>query len=213
MGGFLSAGLVLLTPCEGLRPVPDQIGESGQSDGRALLRKMEGMKTPAVCWLNLCLFIFVFLGAAACGGGGSLRDEPLSTVTISLDRGPCFGFCPDYSVTIKGDGTVIYEGRNFVPTQGTITTTVPVESVERLVAEFDDADFFALEEDYSVNATDLPTTITTLSIGGTTKRIVHYGVGCDVDDPVLDTAPEALCRLEALIDEVAGTKKWVSRGN
>ncbi len=159
------------------------------------------------------LWIILLTATAACGGGGSLSDEPLSTVTVTLDRGPCFGACPDYSVTIEGDGTVTYEGRNFVPTQGTVTTSVTVEEVRQLVAAFDDADFFTLDDDFTVNATDLPTVITTLSIGGRTKSVRHYGVGCDVDDVTLDTAPEELCRLEMLIDEIAGTAQWVKRGN
>jgi hypothetical protein len=159
--------------------------------------------------IGVAVFLVTLIAAAACGGGISLLDEPFDTLTISLDRGPCFGFCPDYNVTIRGDGTVVFDGRNFVQTRKTVTASVPVEEVERLVAAFDDADFFGLEEEYAVGATDLPTIITSISIGGRTKRILHYGVGCGTDDPSLDNAPEELCQIEELIDEVAGTEPWV----
>lgn len=30
---------------------------------------------------------------------------------ITLERTRCFGFCPDYVVTVCGNGTVLYKGR------------------------------------------------------------------------------------------------------
>ena len=38
----------------------------------------------------------------------------LSGLRIKLERTSCFGFCPDYSVTIYGDGTFVYEGHRLV---------------------------------------------------------------------------------------------------
>jgi hypothetical protein len=53
-------------------------------------------------------------------------------------------------------------------------------------------------------ATDSPTVITSASAGGRTKTIRH-DYGCQA-------APRELGRLEQLIDEVAGTSRWVGRG-
>jgi hypothetical protein len=50
-------------------------------------------------------------------------------VTIILERTVCFAFCPDYVVTIRGDGTVEYKGRNFVAVEGRQTTRILEESM------------------------------------------------------------------------------------
>lgn len=46
------------------------------------------------------------------------RRGEYEDVTITLERTVCFGVCPDYVVTVHGDGTVEYEGRNFVAVKG-----------------------------------------------------------------------------------------------
>ena len=38
---------------------------------------------------------------------------------VTLERTPCFGYCPSYKVTLKSDGTIIYEGKKFVQMMGT----------------------------------------------------------------------------------------------
>src|SRR6202171_787505 len=38
---------------------------------------------------------------------------------VTLERTVCFGTCPSYLVTITSDGTVTFEGRDFVKTKGT----------------------------------------------------------------------------------------------
>lgn len=64
-------------------------------------------------------------------GSGEYED-----VTITLERTVCFGACPDYTVTIHGDGTVVYEGRNFVAVEGVQTAHISEEKVQKLVDEF-----------------------------------------------------------------------------
>ena len=43
---------------------------------------------------------------------GALSDpKDLASVKIELARGPCFGSCPQYTITVQGDGRVEYSGR------------------------------------------------------------------------------------------------------
>jgi hypothetical protein len=51
-------------------------------------------------------------------------------------------------------------------------------------------------------ATDLPTVVSEVSLGGSVKRVEH--------DPGCQEAPDALDRLEQDIDSVAGVGKWVT---
>lgn len=139
----------------------------------------------------------------------------LTDVTITLERTPCFGACPDYTVVLRGDGTVQYTGRRFVKVEGEQKSTITRDAFVELLSEFYRIDFFALKDDYfdsrtiSVSAdgqveeqqttvTDLPTTFVTLEIGGYRKRIRAYW-----------GTPEELVQLANQIDTAAGTVAWV----
>ena len=125
-------------------------------------------------------------------------SESVESAVITLDRTACFGSCPDYALTIYGNGTVIYEGRNFVAVTGKRTGSIAPEDVRELVKNFYDIDYFSLRDEYVDQVTDLPTTTTSIRIDGRFKEIVdYYG------------APEALRQLEYRIDEIANSDIWV----
>jgi hypothetical protein len=119
-------------------------------------------------------------------------------VVITLQRTVCLGLCPSYSLTIHGDGSVDYFGREFVKVTGEQTGQVSQDKVRELVDEFYRIDFFSLKSSYDADILDLPTTITSITIDGRTMR---------VEDRY--DAPQALTDLEKRIDEVANSKKWV----
>lgn len=128
----------------------------------------------------------------------------MSNVEIRLTRGVCFGFCPDYTVTINGDGQVRYTGRRFVNAVGERTATIPREDVERLVRRFDEIGFDNLQDAYRANVSDLPTYTVALTRNGRTKTVVDYGgTGAGM--------PESVRALQTEIDRVAGTAQWVLR--
>lgn len=124
--------------------------------------------------------------------------------TITLTRSICFGFCPDYTVSIKQDGSVTYEGRRFVNVEGVQTDQIDPAAVQALLARFDAVNFNALEDEYRAHVSDLPTYTLTLVRNGRTKTVVDYGgPGAGM--------PEAVRELEAEIDRVANTQQWVLR--
>jgi hypothetical protein len=135
---------------------------------------------------------------------------PPDTDTVSLERGPCFGTCPVYRVTLDRAGNVRFEGRRFVADSGISTATVPREQAESLFVELETAGYFDLADSYRSGdpactryATDLPTVITEVHLGGRTKRVEHDR-GCA-------DAPAALSALETRIDEVAGVGRWTGK--
>ena len=120
-------------------------------------------------------------------------------VVITLQRTACFGACPDYTVRITGDGRVSYEGRRFVRVKGRRTVRISPAAVAALVEEFQRTHYFDLKDEYTARITDMPTTTTSIRIGSRFKRVVdYYG------------APPELTALENRIDEVAGSRRWVS---
>lgn len=125
-------------------------------------------------------------------------SEAVENAVITIERTVCFGSCPDYALTIYGNGTVNYEGRNFVAVAGKRTASISPGNVRELVNNFYDIHYFSLRDKYVDQVTDLPTTTTSISVDGRFKKIVdYYG------------APEELKQLENRIDQIANSDMWV----
>ena len=125
---------------------------------------------------------------------------------ITLERTGCYGTCPSYVVTLKGDGNVEYEGRDNVKMKGRQHGTVKTEVLKSLIDEFERAGFMTITEDYSHEkckcgfCTDMPSAITRLSKNGAAHTVNHY-YGCRC-------APRTLFSLEAAIDKAANVEQW-----
>jgi hypothetical protein len=125
----------------------------------------------------------------------------LRGLVIGLERTVCFGACPDYRVTVYDDGTVVYEGRNFTKVVGFRIASVEEDTLRKLVAEFEGADFFALQDYTNMDITDSPSAVTSISLPGKSHTVNHY-----FGDR---SAPDKLVNLENKIDELLNTGPWV----
>jgi ankyrin repeat protein len=123
-------------------------------------------------------------------------------VVMTLSRSGCYGACPAYNLEIRGDGTLIYEGRGFVVVTGEHHDHLSPEQVETLVAAFRKADYFSLKDEYRYMVTDCATYTTSFEVDRVKKSVTDY-VGEELG------MPEAVTELEETIDEVAGTSKWI----
>ena len=121
-----------------------------------------------------------------------------ATSMIKMSKGVCFGTCPVYDITIDGTGKATYTGKRFVDKVGNFTKTFTPEETNRLFRKFEKADFFAFENEYTAEVTDLPTTFITLEHKGQSKKIkAYYGT------------PESLQALIAEVDAYSNTEGWV----
>lgn len=138
---------------------------------------------------------------------------------ITLERSACFGSCPDYRVTVHGDGLVefdtgndhfagtaaqvhlAYNGHN-VLLPGRHTAHVDPATVARLIERFRAAHFFGLKKEYVYGATDNPTQVLTVRVGNASKAVTDY-IGTQAG------MPQAVRDLEEAVDTVAGTARWV----
>jgi len=104
---------------------------------------------------------------------------------ITLVRSACFGACPDYKVTIDGDGNVMFASRGgdlkgaamvhraFSDRDGILVSGRFIDKIEpgrvdALIAKFREANFFALNDSYQAMVTDNPTYIVTIETGNGT---------------------------------------------
>lgn len=123
---------------------------------------------------------------------------PLESVQITLDRSGCYGTCPIYDVTIRGDGTVAYSGGSFVLVEGEHRAATSKATVQCLLDAFRAADFWSFAPNYEAPITDSATYKLKLSIGGQQKEVVDY-VGEAIG------MPKAVTELERLVDAAAST--------
>jgi hypothetical protein len=154
----------------------------------------------------------ITLALAACAP----RSVPLGTgrfsdpTVITLERTACFGRCPVYRLSISAGGVVRYEGTANVKRLGAAEDTIPSARVDSLVQEIAQQGYFGFDEEY-VNgspactrySTDSPS-VNTSVIAADQRRQVHHDHGCS-------DAPAELARIEARIDEVAGSSRWTGR--
>jgi Domain of unknown function (DUF6438) len=117
--------------------------------------------------------------------------------SITLERTSCLGSCPDYTVTIHGDGSVRYEGRAYVQTRGLRTRTIPHSTVQKLIQKLSKERFFQWKEEKMV-CVDFPEVNITASLNGQEKHVLE---GCNSPGQVLSLAAE--------IDKLSGAKGWV----
>lgn len=158
---------------------------------------------------NCCAaaFIIILLPVLGTGCVGNQTPTPddLGDVVITLERTPCFGVCPVYTLTIYGDGRIVYEGMRNVRIEGTITTTISEDKIKQLIREFRKINYFSLKDSYEVrNVTDMPSAYTSLTVDGKTKTVRHYHGDL--------SAPKKLTELENKIDEIVNSARWIKIG-
>ncbi|HEY5653641.1 MAG TPA: DUF6438 domain-containing protein [Pontiella sp.] len=122
---------------------------------------------------------------------------------ITLKRGPCFGPCPVYQVTVYSDGSVQWVGDSFVKEEGPRDWTIEKGQVDALRKALRRAKFKDFLDRYdNYNITDCASaTIIVKFDDEEVKQVYHY-FG-------YDTAPPKLNWLEKKIDEIAGTEPYV----
>lgn len=122
----------------------------------------------------------------------------------SIDRGPCYGTCPVYTLTVYRDGKVEYVGKDFVKKKGKASGTVTADQIAKLDKLFTDGKYLAYKDSYeSYDATDAPSAKTAyLPLGATTvKRVGHYYGDMH--------APESLTNLEESFDTIVKTEHFI----
>lgn len=147
------------------------------------------------------LKILVLLVVFVLGMGVVNAQETDSNVAITLERTACFGTCPVYTIAILEDGTVQYNGGDFVQVTGEQTSQIDPALVAQMVEAFADAGYFEWDEAYDTqDVSDLSTVITSVTRDGETHRISRY-----LGD---SSAPLALAFLERWIELTTTSSLW-----
>jgi len=163
--------------------------------------------------MKICAPIPLIIALLLCGCATTetphVSKEPLREVTLL--RMGCLGTCPVYQVTIRSDGSVVYEGRLNVAVKGTQKKKIDPASFDLVWAKLEEINFWNLQERYDHMVETLPdgTQGTWVSYDSPQKWIT--AIDGERQKRVLDAfgAPKGLAELETLIDSIAGTSAWI----
>ena len=122
----------------------------------------------------ILMFILLLMFVSSCWA-----QQSTANIIVTIERKACFGSCPVYSAWIYSDGSVIYKGVENVKITGEKKHKVTQERVKRLLEAFVKADYFSFKDEYvadenGMSVTDLPTTITSLTLKGRKKQVINY---------------------------------------
>ena len=106
-----------------------------------------------------------------CSGTYILNDVDL---IIEMEKTPCFGKCPVYTIRIGKNGKGLYDGIENTQKTGTFRFSLTGEELERLEISFREIHFFELKNEYYKPVSDLPTTYLSYHRGGEHKKIMDY---------------------------------------
>lgn len=134
-------------------------------------------------------------------GGATLTPE-VSVTRIGLERTPCFGRCPVYTVIIHQDGTFRYEGTENVERIGSHTGRVDTLELTQVFRYIEAINFFDLADTYRAEIMDDAAAFTLVETPEETKVIMNYA----------RSAPATVWALEALIDRLLATATWDASG-
>jgi ankyrin repeat protein len=131
------------------------------------------------------------------------RTPDLSAVAMRLSRTGCSGGCPVYSVTIHGDGSIVYVGDHSVSIAGTHNAWISAADFAALLERFRKANFLALKDSYRSEVTDRPTYYLSINLPGKTKVVADYAGGWV-------GMPAVVTELEDAVDRAADAARWVT---
>src|SRR6266702_867367 len=120
-------------------------------------------------------------------------DNTLADFSVKLMRVGCLGECPDYEVTVLGNGQVRYVGHAYVRVKGIRERTIPIADVQKLATRLQEERFFQWPEK-DVVCLDFPEVQITAKVGVQRKHVLE---GCNSPGKVLALASE--------IDKISGT--------
>jgi hypothetical protein len=134
----------------------------------------------------------------------SAPSDTSAQVLLVFGRGPCFGDCPSYKVTLFQNGRVRFGedlGREFEPPSEAVVAPAAIEKIRSLAERLDPLDAKCCD---CYDMTDMSSaTITYRRRDGKLRTIDHYH-GCE-------RAPDWLYSVENEIDAALETDRWLGR--
>ena len=119
------------------------------------------------------------------------------TKVIEMKKGPCFGRCPVFTLTIYDNGLASYEGERFTDRLGIYIKSLSSSQFNKIKEAFVDANIWQYKEVYRGRIPDLQTVTIIYHEGNESKSVMGK-----------DGRPDVIMELEALLDDIVNEEGW-----
>jgi hypothetical protein len=119
------------------------------------------------------------------------------TRVIEMSKGPCFGTCPVFTISVYDNGVVSYKGERHTDKNGLYVKILKKAELQSLTNAFKNADLWQYRDVYKSQIPDLQTVTITYYEEGDIKSIVGK-----------DGRPSVVLELENMLDAIADSDGW-----
>ncbi len=75
--------------------------------------------------------------------------------SLSMERTPCFGVCPNYKITINADGKIFYEGKKGAPRIGKFEGQLNKKEAQKILKKFAKKNVNKAPNEYKTDVRDV----------------------------------------------------------
>lgn len=141
----------------------------------------------------------LFFMLSACNTIKMEKDPQKASPIIVYSKGPCFGKCPIFTMTIYNTGLVKFNGRRNTDKNGKHEKTLDKKTYIDLIKSFKKNRFWRFDDTYGMDLVDAPTITISFSNDGDAKTVKGKA-----------QFPEKLKELMAKLDTIANSKEgWI----
>lgn len=117
-----------------------------------------------------CLVLFLF----SCKSNQK-SNASQAEVIFSLSTTPCYGECPVFELSLYGDKTLVYDGKEHTKIEGVKETQLTDDQFETFLGIIESSDWSKFEPSYTSDMTDLPTQNFNYNRNDVSKSVSKYG--------------------------------------
>lgn len=155
---------------------------------------------PRTLGLSTVSFVVIALLSVGCGPSAGMSLSSMDKV-IEMTKGPCYGRCPVFTLTIYEKGIVSYKGERYTDRLGTYVKKLEKDEMERLLREFKNANLWQYKDAYRGRIPDMQSVSITFYDGSRKKTVTGKEI-----------RPNSVKWLESLLDQVAQSNTgWIQK--
>ncbi|MBV6653842.1 MAG: hypothetical protein KI786_08810, partial [Mameliella sp.] len=117
---------------------------------------------------------------------------------IEMSKGPCYGRCPVFTLTIYKNGLASYKGERYTERLGTFVRKLEKPEMERILGEFNRANFSQFRDSYRGRIPDMQSVTISYHENGKKKTVTGKEI-----------RPNAVKWLESQLDQIAHADGWI----
>jgi hypothetical protein len=147
---------------------------------------------------NFIVFLSGILFLASCASVKVVGDE--KGQVVAMEKSPCFGKCPHYSMQIFKDGKVVYNGKANTKKLGIFEKTIDKKELNSIVKAFESSKFSSFNDLYNSELADLPSTMLYYADGKTKKSVTGK-----------ENRPAEVLKLQYMLEKIADSDGWLMK--